>query len=393
MTIDGRALPGGVVILGGAHGAMAFARALGSMDVPVWLVSNDHPLPGWSRFIRKKIKWSGPADPGAVAELSRLAELHKWHGFLLVPAADADVEFVSANKRPLSDHFTIPLPAWEELRTLVEKPRLYHRAQELGIAVPRTYAIGSVEESREVEIAYPVILKPDMGGGDDAFTKAKAIRADDRASFLKIYEDAARQIGARNVVVQELIPGGGESQLSYASLWYEGRPVAEFTAQRERQYPIDFGFTSTFVKVIDEPAVIDISRRILASASFSGLVEVEFKRDPRSGVLKLLDVNPRPWAWFGLAAASGMDLTAMLWQSLHGLPVDQGTIAAVGASWMYLPRDFAAAIALNLKGHLKMESYLRSFSRVRAWAVFDRRDPLPSLIDLPLTAWRVLTRR
>ena len=35
----------GVVILGGAHGTLALARSLGRRGVPVWLVSNDTPLP------------------------------------------------------------------------------------------------------------------------------------------------------------------------------------------------------------------------------------------------------------------------------------------------------------------------------------------------------------
>ena len=41
-----RAAIPGVVILGGAHGTLALARSLGARKVPVWLVSDDTPLPG-----------------------------------------------------------------------------------------------------------------------------------------------------------------------------------------------------------------------------------------------------------------------------------------------------------------------------------------------------------
>ena len=111
----------------------------------------------------------------------------------------------------------------------------------------------------------------------------------------------AAEIGAGNVVVQELIPGGGESQFSYAALWRDGEPVAEFTARRTRQYPVDFGYTSTCVEVVDNQQATDAARKILKSAGHSGSgrggVQI---RDGRDGSLKLLDVNPRPWSWFGL---------------------------------------------------------------------------------------------
>ena len=35
--------------------------------------------------------------------------------------------------------------------------------------------------------------------------------------------------------------------------------------------------------------------------------QVEFKRDPRDGRFKLMEVNPRLWLWHGLAAALGVD--------------------------------------------------------------------------------------
>jgi len=231
-----------------------------------------------------------------------------------------------------------------------------------------------------------------MGGGDNRFSRAKVVRADDRDAFLPAYRDASGQIGLDNVVVQQLIPGGGESQFSYAALWRQGRPLAEFTARRARQYPVDFGYTSTYVETVETPEITAAARRLLTSIGHHGLVEVEFKRDARDGAFKLLDVNPRPWSWFGLAAAAGVDLGAMLWQSANGLPTAAAQ-ARAGTAWMYLARDMASAATLIGRGTLRPADYLRSFGAVRAWATFAGDDPLPGLIDLPLTGWRVLTRR
>ena len=43
----------------------------------------------------------------------------------------------------------------------------------------------------------------------------------------------------------------------------------------------------------------------LRAVGFHGISQVEFKRDPRDGVYKLMEINPRLWQWHGLAAACG----------------------------------------------------------------------------------------
>ncbi|MBE1709340.1 ATP-grasp domain-containing protein [Mesorhizobium japonicum] len=383
--------PAGVLILGGAHGTLALARSFGAQKVPVWLVSNDTPLPSFSRYAQRTMTWPGPDDGGAVAFLLDLAEVHGLGGFLLIAGGDPEVRFVSQSIDQLSAAFDVVLPPWQQLKWVCEKPLLYRRAGELGLAVPLTYEISSLEQAEAAELRFPVILKPNMGGRS-RFARAKAVLASDKAAFSTAYTWAAEEIGSDNVVVQEMIPGGGEGQFSYAALWNEGAPVAEFTARRTRQYPVDFGYTSTFVEVVDETQLIDAARRLLGSIAHHGLVEVEFKRDARDGSMKVLDVNPRPWTWFGLGAAAGVDLGAMLWAIKSGQTVRTAS-ARPNTSWMYLVRDMVAAGRLISSGRLAKRAYFSSFTGVRAWATFQANDPMPGLIDVPLTAWRVLTRR
>ncbi len=383
----------GVVVLGGAHGTLALARSLGARKVPVWLVSNDTPLPGWSRHVRAKFAWPGPGAARAADFLDELAAAHGLRGALLVAGGDAEVRMAAQAAETLAGTYRVMLPPWERLKWLCEKPLLYRRAAELGLRIPTTYVFASLEQAAAAEMTFPVVLKPNMGGGGSRFSQAKVVRADDRAAFLSAYADAAGQIGIGNVVVQQLIPGGGECQFSYAALWNQGEPVAEFTARRTRQYPVEFGYTSTFVEVAQAPGAVEAARLLLRSIGHHGLVEIEFKRDPRDGLLRVLDVNPRPWSWFALAAAAGVDLGAMLWDLGNGRPISPPATATPGTAWMYLVRDMVAAARLGAAGRRVTGGYARSFAAVRAWAAFAGNDPLPGLMDAPLTAWRVLTRR
>lgn len=383
----------GVVIVGGAHGTLALARSLGALNVPVYYLTHDSPLPGWSRFVRETIRWAGPHDAGALPFLRQMADKHGLKGCLLVPSGDGEVQLVAQHREELSSLYKIILPDWTALQWLCEKPLLYQRAAELGVNIPRTYALASAADIDTLDILFPVILKPNMGGGDTTIARAKVIRADDRHALKTAFADASGEIGAGNVVVQELIPGGGESQFSYAALWLNGEPVAEFTARRTRQYPVDFGYTSTRVEVVDNGQAVDAARKILKSAGHSGLVEAEFKLDGRDGKLKLLDVNPRPWSWFGLCSAAGIDLGALLWRVANGEPVGQPGNVRQGVSWSYLVRDAVAALTLARRGQAKIGDYFASLGNIRSWAAFAPNDPLPGLIDLPLTVSRVVRKR
>ncbi len=383
----------GVVIVGGAHGTLALARSLGALNVPVYYLTHDSPLPGWSRFVRRTFRWGGPHDANAIGCLQQMAEHHDLTGCLLVPSGDGEVRLVCEHRDELSALYKIVLPDWSALRWLCEKPLLYKRAAELGVDFPRTYGLTSSEEIDALDVTFPVILKPNMGGGDNAISRAKVIRADDKQTLKNAFSDASAEIGPENVVVQELIPGGGESQFSYAALWQNGEPLAEFTARRIRQYPVDFGYTSTFVEVADQREAVEAARKLLKSAGHSGIVEVEFKLDRRDGRLKLLDVNPRPWSWFGLCRAAGIDLGAMLWRLANGVPTGVTGEARKGVSWSYLVRDAVSALSLSRRGQGNIAAYCASLAKIRSFAAFAPADPLPGLIDLPLTGWRVIKKR
>jgi len=183
------------------------------------------------------------------------------------------------------------------------------------------------------------------------------------------------------VMVQELVVGVG--QFSYAALCRDGRVLASLTARRTRQYPLDFGKASTFVETIEDKTVEDDARRLLAAMRLTGLVEVEFKRDPRTGANLLLDVNPRAWGWQSIGARAGVDFPYLLWMMACALPV-RAADARPGVGWMRMLFDVPAAAAALRTGQLTVRDYLRSFRRPLVPAIFAADDPLPGLLDTVL---------
>ena len=188
------------------------------------------------------------------------------------------------------------------------------------------------------------------------------------------------------IIVQEVVPGWGEAQFSYAALFKNGRPAASVVARRVRQFPMDYGRFSTYVETVDEPQVAESAARLLAQIDFTGIAEVEFKRDIRDGQYKLLDVNPRVWGWHTLCQRAGVDFPHLLWLLVKGEPLPE-VRGRAGERWMRFSADLPMAISEIFKGRLSV-GYLKSFrvpveSAIFAW---DEDDPLPGLLELPALA-------
>jgi predicted ATP-grasp superfamily ATP-dependent carboligase len=200
------------------------------------------------------------------------------------------------------------------------------------------------------------------------------------------YDEATALVGADNLMIQELIPGGGESQFSYTTLCKDGQPLASLSARRIRQFPMDFGRASTFVETIDDPAISSAAELLIAAIRYTGLVEVEFKRDHRDGKLKLLDINPRVWGWHSLCGFAGVDYPYLLWLLTTGEAVPK-TRAITGARWVRMSTDAPTAVREILHGRLSLREYLRSIRPPLAPAMFAADDPLPGVLELPLIAY------
>ncbi len=93
---------------------------------------------------------------------------------------------------------------------------------------------------------------------------------------------------------------------------------ASLTARRARQHPREFGRAATYVETVEAPEIELYSERFLKAINYHGVVEIEYKRDPRSGQYKLLDVNARTWGFHSIGSASGVDFPYLTTQIRSG---------------------------------------------------------------------------
>jgi predicted ATP-grasp superfamily ATP-dependent carboligase len=378
----------GAIILGGAYGALAVARSLGRQGIPVWLVGADSALPRLSRYVRRV--FAQPDDAAArLAQLKRLATDEGASGWVLFPASDAQLQFVARHSEELAHHFRLFTMDWELLVGLNDKAQLAELAAALGVPSARIHAGAALEDPSTLQ--YPVLIKPRANGRQNALTRAKAWRADAPSEFAERRSDAEALMGADGFLVQEMIPGGGDTQYSYAALWDRGHEVSSVVVRRLRQFPLDFG-TSPYVEAIDEPAIGDPARRLLAAFDFHGLVEVDLKFDSRDGLYKPLDFNTRVWAWIGLTDATGHAFAWQAWRMALGFAPARPVAARGPKSWVLRSHAALSVLQQVLRGEGVDRTGWRALLGSSVGAVVAPDDPLPGLFEFPVMVGRLARR-
>jgi D-aspartate ligase len=383
--------PGGVV-LGGDSQGLGIARSLGQHGIPVCVIDDETSIARASRFVRHVVRVPDLRSEPALLEALALARgEHGLDGWILYPTRDENVAGIAANRDALATDFRVPTPDLGSIRHVWDKRETYRLAGQLAIPIPRSWFPRTEADLAEIDTGAPLVLKPAIKENFFYATHVKAWRADTRAELAGCFRRAAKIVGDGEVIVQEMIPGGGEEQYAYCALFRGGTAVASMTVRRRRQHPSDFGRASTYVETIDLPELAEPSLRFLKAADYYGLVELEYKRDPRDGSFKLLDVNARTWGYHTLGNAAGVNFPYLLYRDQLGQPI--GPVQArPGVRWIRLATDVPNAARDLRAGTLRLRDYLGSLRHVDAEAVFSLRDPLPGLYELVLLPYLAVRR-
>jgi predicted ATP-grasp superfamily ATP-dependent carboligase len=202
----------------------------------------------------------------------------------------------------------------------------------------------------------------------------------------------ARIIGPTHVIVQDFLPEPSKNLFSFAGYFREGEPIAGLSAKRTRQLPTDFGRTSTFVEAVEVPELRGLASQLLRAIGYTGLAEVEFMWNEEHARFELLEVNPRFWAWHGLAIDSGLDLPYMAFAEATGQNSTFGSMLRC-IKWVRFLTDVRAAAHEIRSGRLSIRQYLSSLRGPTTFAVYSPLDPMPSILEPFLLLMDHLIRR
>ena len=383
----------GAVVVGGDYQGLGILRSLGRRGVPVCVVDDEHSISRYSKYCTHFIKVPSLRDEGVIVDaLLAVADRLGSSGWILYPTREELVAAFSRHRDQLSQCFRVPTPEWNSVQWAWDKRNTYRLAQELGIPTPRCYYPKDKNDLDELTgLNPPFAIKPAIKEHFVYATKAKAWRADTHAELRSLFLKASELVGPGEVMIQELIPGGGSQQFGCCAFFRDGEAIGKMVVRRRRQHPLQFGRASTYVETVDVPILEEYSQRFLKAANYYGLAELEYKLDPRDHQFKLLDVNARTWGYHSLGSAAGVDFSYMLYADQLGLPL-LPCRAKPGIGWVRMVTDIPAAVVGVLSGDTDIISYFRSLQHCNVEAVHSYDDPWPGLIEILMIPYLAVKR-
>src|SRR4051794_18596216 len=364
-------------------------RPLGLAGIRCAVVTRRDSPKAYSRFVDARIDWADNwFDPeGLRANLLAFAAGEPVQPVLFYQY-DGDLLFVSRNRDALAERLRFTIADAELIEQLVDKRRFRELAAERGLPVPATEVVWPAVGAGppDLPLRFPVVLKPvtrrdatwaPVGG------RAKAIVVDSPPTLAGLWPRLERiEI---EIVVQEHVPGGEDRIESYHAYVDErGEVAGEFTGRKIRTWPREFGHT-TALETTDEGDVYEIGRHCVERLGLKGVAKLDFKRTP-TGELLLLEVNARFNLWHLPGAVAGVNLPALVYADLVGLPRPRVERPRCCVRWSVPWDDLTAARA----GRLSLARWAAWQLRCQTRHVLSLDDPMPFLRGL---AWPRVERR
>jgi hypothetical protein len=296
-----------------------------------------------------------------------------------VPSVTSDPQGFAAAVRALvtADTYLTVLPITEAvllalklpIHPLISKVAVAAAASRAGIPIPptRVFASGQDLKAAADELAYPIVIKPDI-------KTRLALRADSAAAV------RSADLADGSLVTQPFLD---EKLRGVVGLMWHGRLVASAHITYLRIWPLPCGTIAA-----GETLPVDIEleaglERLLAN--YDGIFHADLAGP------YLLDLNPRAHATLAVGMAAGVNLVAQYCDLLRGAPVVVSR-ARPGIRFRWLEGDVRSLLHAVRRGDVTWAFAVSAIApRPRtAYSIEDMRDPGPSVERLLQIGARVI---
>lgn len=349
--------------------ALALTRSLGRRGVRVFRFHPDRSLVDLaSRYCTHVVCPNLYDDPAGLVESLIAFSTGSGTRPVLFPASDGAAQFIADQEQALKDHFIFSSPDAVCIGKTQHKRELIEIAGSLGIPVPETYFPTDLSELADIahRVSYPLIVKPVYSPDwkrpaiTSVFGRVKALKV---FGPQQLVEQCGTLISLKSTfMIQEIVPGPDENLITFLGyVSHDGQVLAGCVRKKLRQFPPAFGYCC-LTESVNDPEIFDLSVKLLRSLDYRGIGCVEFKRDPRDGKPKLIEINTRAVRTSMLAIAAGVDFPRIAYQDC----VRPGTVepalgGKVPVRWVHLRDEIWAASRLILHGELSFIEWVKGF--------------------------------
>ncbi|MGD0342428.1 MAG: hypothetical protein ABSA76_12060 [Bacteroidales bacterium] len=266
---------------------------------------------------------------------------------ILINTSDKFINSILENTEVLTNHFIFNISMPGITKTLMNKKLLVDYAIKSGIPIPKTicYSDDKSFKNRLDDFIFPCVIRPEHGNSwmeeplKSVVNQQKLILVNDRYELKKWFNRILPFY--RDLIIQEVVTGGDEN-LIYAVCYIgvDGQLLGHFTGQKLRINPIHFG-SATYMKTCSSDDILPFCKKLLIGSGYQGPAGIEFKRDDRDGIYKLIEINTRFGLWDIMGKKVGVDLYEIAYQDLIGAKVTPCEPINKEYHWLSLSRDLS----------------------------------------------------
>jgi predicted ATP-grasp superfamily ATP-dependent carboligase len=202
----------------------------------------------------------------------------------IFPSFDPHVYVFSKNKERFERlGIVIPIPDYDFVITPLDKYRTIKAAEEVGFPCPKTFLPESEHDIKRIgdELGFPLIIKPRFTAGG----RGTGLITDSRALLEKTRPLSRRQ---GFPLIQEYIPGTAHSSFNIVIDKQMNLKAVEYVSFVRRVAVV------TVAELLTPHANVTRARELLQKLNWWGSATIQMKIDPRDGIPKLMEINPRP---------------------------------------------------------------------------------------------------
>jgi predicted ATP-grasp superfamily ATP-dependent carboligase len=195
------------------------------------------------------------------------------------------------------------------------------------------------------------------------------------------------------LLLQEYVPAApGQDYFFHGYYDENANCLAGFTGVKDRSWPAYTGLT-VLGRAEDVPAVRAQADVLLRGVGFTGIVDIDLRRDLHNGTYYVLDVNPRLGAQFRLfESLAGVDVVLAMHLHLTHRPVPVSP-QVPGRTFLVENLEPATALRYRRDGRLDVPRWWESVRGVDEFAWLAADDPLPFVAMVCRSATEGIRRR
>jgi len=377
-----------VIVVGGGLTALGMLRAFGERGIDVYLITDKNDTACYSKFCKRSFAATGLRSNRSILK-SLLNNIGKTLSkrAVIYPTSDLNTLNLAELKDELPDDYCFVVGDKEPVKILVNKGKFYRALAQSGINYPKTYFPETIKDAKIIggQVKYPVFIRPAITQlFSHAFTTStKGFKAHSSRELMKFYSLSMKH--GIEVMFQEIIPGPPTNSYQlegYYDINY--KPKILFARQRLRIWPPDFGNTTLCVSIPISELDSEKNKvnQFIKDIGYNGLASAEFKKDNRDGVLKLLEINARPWWHFWLSKACGADIIFVSYLNAIGEKTEYTEQYKIGIKSTFFVHDVMAAGKMMLTKNIRMSEWVSSLAGIRQFAFLSKKDPTPFFMEL-----------